>query len=837
MYRIRMLQHHGVVPYVVFDGDHLPSKASTERDRESRRAASRAKAEELSAQGNEAAAFEHYAKCVEITPEMAFQLIKALKAQGVDYVVAPYEADAQLAYLERSGIIDATVTEDSDLLVFGCKRVLFKMDSDGHCIEIEQARLTACKTLCFTGWTSDLFRQMAIMSGCDYLPSIQGMGLKNAHKLLQRYKSVKRALQAVRLEGKMRVPPNYQVEFEQAEKTFLHQTVWDPRTKSLTHLQPLEKEDVDNVVVAHYVGPVIEQHIALRIARGEVDPISRQPIADTMPSVVPRPSALADRGQGSTSKTKLKGQQGLERFLTTPKQGGPASETKRQPLAPRNLNKAASTASAEDMASVCKSVFFGGSSKGITKAVSVSVIDVTSDEALQLNRSDSAHPLSDIEEQSPIRGIGDFFCELDGADERLLVADEAVMIRAEPLSGPDSSSELFAVERGVAARFEDPEGPVKPTYQWGQTKDSLCSDMSEGETTPGKGSHALDSTFSSPLTFDDEDEEEDEAPSLSAKHGKRPPASRTHPVSRKFGRGLRDVISSPISSANPSVDVIVSEQPRIDSPVSPLRLKSQSRQTKRKREEDRVETDGEFSVEHIGPSIEGLLTGLWDQFAHKEERGSSVSKGQAPEDRAMTPARRPALRTRATAADEQTCGCPIAPAPVASFSSKRPLRLYRSQKEEEITPFRVTARTGSAHDQQPPHADSATERINVLPRSNSINAGLAGSALTFASEPRPGYGSAWRPGATMRKPSVVSRTDADFAEAAATSSSSITAVTPLSKRSKTFPSTYNGSIKRKAATLPMLLASEHRAWSSAAAAGSPSSKALLDSFRFRRSRP
>lgn len=34
LYRIRMLRHHGVNPYVVFDGDRLPSKSGTEKDRE-----------------------------------------------------------------------------------------------------------------------------------------------------------------------------------------------------------------------------------------------------------------------------------------------------------------------------------------------------------------------------------------------------------------------------------------------------------------------------------------------------------------------------------------------------------------------------------------------------------------------------------------------------------------------------------------------------------------------------------------------------------------------------------------------------------------------------------
>ena len=42
--------------------------------------------------------------------------------------MVPYEADPQLAYLERAGLVDAILTEDSDLLVFGCQNVLFKLD-------------------------------------------------------------------------------------------------------------------------------------------------------------------------------------------------------------------------------------------------------------------------------------------------------------------------------------------------------------------------------------------------------------------------------------------------------------------------------------------------------------------------------------------------------------------------------------------------------------------------------------------------------------------------------------------------------------------------------------
>lgn len=49
---------------------------------------------------------------------------QALRRAGVKLIVAPYEADAQLAYLSRSGAVDVVITEDSDCLPYGCKKVI-----------------------------------------------------------------------------------------------------------------------------------------------------------------------------------------------------------------------------------------------------------------------------------------------------------------------------------------------------------------------------------------------------------------------------------------------------------------------------------------------------------------------------------------------------------------------------------------------------------------------------------------------------------------------------------------------------------------------------------------
>lgn len=162
---------------------------------------------------------------------MAHNVIKAARSQGVDCLVAPYEADAQLAYLNKAGIVQAVITEDSDLLAFGCKKVILKMDQFGNGLEVDQARLGMCKQLGDV-FTEEKFRYMCILSGCDYLSSLRGIGLAKACKLL-RLANNPDILKVVRkighyLKMNITVPEDYIKGFIQANNTFLYQLVLIP---------------------------------------------------------------------------------------------------------------------------------------------------------------------------------------------------------------------------------------------------------------------------------------------------------------------------------------------------------------------------------------------------------------------------------------------------------------------------------------------------------------------------------------------------------------------------------------------------------------------------------
>ncbi|GJR72152.1 polyubiquitin 11-like protein [Tanacetum coccineum] len=89
MARVNELRSHNIVPYIVFDGAKLPTKKNRSDGRQT-------------------------------------------------YVVAPYEADAQLAYLYLKEHAKAILNPDSDLIAYGCKKMqIFVKTLTGKTITLE----------------------------------------------------------------------------------------------------------------------------------------------------------------------------------------------------------------------------------------------------------------------------------------------------------------------------------------------------------------------------------------------------------------------------------------------------------------------------------------------------------------------------------------------------------------------------------------------------------------------------------------------------------------------------------------------------------------------------
>jgi len=140
-YFLRMceiLHFHNIKPVIVFDGARLPAKAKEESNRQETRENARQEALQLFERKRCGEYVDERllaSKCeaaIRISTEMISRLMTALRELSIKFIVAPFEADAQLAYMCRKGWVNCVISEDSDLLAYGCPNTFFKMDKYGE---------------------------------------------------------------------------------------------------------------------------------------------------------------------------------------------------------------------------------------------------------------------------------------------------------------------------------------------------------------------------------------------------------------------------------------------------------------------------------------------------------------------------------------------------------------------------------------------------------------------------------------------------------------------------------------------------------------------------------
>ncbi|CAH1242356.1 EXO1 [Branchiostoma lanceolatum] len=229
---IDCLLHNDVTPVLVFDGPRtLPAKAAVAAERKRKRALAKPNAQTTT---DPLKARTSYTAAVEITPAIVDRVIEASKEREVDYVVAPYEADAQLAFLSMNGAVQYIISEDSDLLVFGAKQVIYKYDKatgSGQLITQNNLHLSFKD---FPDFSLEKFRMICILAGCDYLKSIFGIGPNMATAFVKAlgdrniFQEIYNLGAILGTERQYKVPDGYPDGLKKAMNTFKHQTVLHP---------------------------------------------------------------------------------------------------------------------------------------------------------------------------------------------------------------------------------------------------------------------------------------------------------------------------------------------------------------------------------------------------------------------------------------------------------------------------------------------------------------------------------------------------------------------------------------------------------------------------------
>lgn len=210
-------------------------------------------------------------------------MLQKLIAKKIQCIVAPNEADAQLTHLINTGKAEAVVTEDSDLLAFGCSKCVYKIDRYGNGVEISLDQVLHDEASIFNNFDAETIRHICILSGCDYLPSIKGAGLKTVLKRFCTNKNTDQALIHFRYKLRKEFPPDYFEKFYLANLGFLHQWVYDIDEKNYVRLNPFPEDCSDDDIMLLGRIPTVQDSTIFRVNRiiPKLKPID-EPLKETI---------------------------------------------------------------------------------------------------------------------------------------------------------------------------------------------------------------------------------------------------------------------------------------------------------------------------------------------------------------------------------------------------------------------------------------------------------------------------------------------------------------------------------------------------------------------------
>jgi len=112
----------------------------------------------------------------EVTGTMLEESKALLRLFGIPYIVAPMEAEAQCAELERLGLVQGVITNDSDTFLFGANTVYRNIFDEQKYVEKYQMSDIEREL----GLTRDKLIHLALMLGSDYTEGVSGIGIVNA---------------------------------------------------------------------------------------------------------------------------------------------------------------------------------------------------------------------------------------------------------------------------------------------------------------------------------------------------------------------------------------------------------------------------------------------------------------------------------------------------------------------------------------------------------------------------------------------------------------------------------------------------------------------------------
>ena len=185
----------GICPVFVLDGKSPPMKVETNAERQKKSTSAseeyRKKIKEINqaeiktiTDGERRELLKNRRAMARPTPEEYASISEWCDVNNIEYVQAPFEADAQIKQIISEGRATAAITEDGDLIVLGVPHILSQAKIDtlapenSTCqyFDIEKLKDGSYDSLLEEGRRSEFLPEISCLSGNDYINNVHNVG-------------------------------------------------------------------------------------------------------------------------------------------------------------------------------------------------------------------------------------------------------------------------------------------------------------------------------------------------------------------------------------------------------------------------------------------------------------------------------------------------------------------------------------------------------------------------------------------------------------------------------------------------------------------------------------
>lgn len=191
-YRVLNLLSNNIDIYFVYDGKSIDLKQKTKDQRRERKEVAKAHFKDAVERGDLEDMNKFSRRFASIDENIIKESKELLGYMGVSIINAPSEAEAQISYMARNNLLDYTVSQDFDCLLFNSPNLVRnltvsqkkKIVSKNIYVNVSPEIIYLEDALNNLKLTREKLVYLSMLIGTDFNDKVEGIGPKNAYKLV-----------------------------------------------------------------------------------------------------------------------------------------------------------------------------------------------------------------------------------------------------------------------------------------------------------------------------------------------------------------------------------------------------------------------------------------------------------------------------------------------------------------------------------------------------------------------------------------------------------------------------------------------------------------------------